>query len=511
MELLTGYGLGSVAIFTVLFILLVDLMHRRQRWTSRYPPGPVPLPVLGNLLQVDFNDMPYSLYKLRQRYGDVFSLQMAWRPMVVINGLKAVREVLVNCGEDTSDRPPMPFFQHLGLKPKSQGVVLAPYGPEWREQRRFSVSTLRNFGLGKKSLEQWVTDEAGHLCDTFADQAGRPFNPRTMLDKATCNVISSLIFAQRFEYEDPYLIRMLKLLEEALADVSGFFPEVLNTFPVLLRIPGLADKALKSNRNFMTMVDNLLTEHRRTWDPAQPPRDLTDAFLAEVEKAKGNPESSFNDENLRMVVADLFTAGMVTTSTTLYWALLLMILYPDVQSRVQQEIDEVIGQARSPEMADQVRMPYTNAVIHEVQRFGDIAPLNFPRITSRDVEVQGFLIPKGTTLIPNLSSVLKDETVWEKPLQFHPEHFLDAQGRFVKHEAFMPFSAGRRACLGEPLARMELFLFFTCLLQRFSFSVPDGQPRPSDHGVFGVPVAPSPYQLCAVISASRHTNSSPAL
>lgn len=152
---------------------------------------------------------------------------------------------------------------------------------------------------------------------------------------------------------------------------------------------------------------------------------------------------------------------------------------------------------RHPEMADQARMPFTNAVIHDVQRFADILPLGVPHKTSRDIEVQGFLIPKGTTLIINLSSVLKDETVWEKPLRFHPEHFLDAQGNFVKHEAFMPFSAGRRACLGEPLARMELFLFFTCLLQRFSFSVPAGQPRPSDHGVFGALTTPRPYQLCA--------------
>uniref|UniRef100_A0A8D2AQ35 Cytochrome P450 n=1 Tax=Sciurus vulgaris TaxID=55149 RepID=A0A8D2AQ35_SCIVU len=217
-----------------------------------------------------------------------------------------------------------------------------------------------------------------------------------------------------------------------------------------------------------------------------------------TELAKGNPESSFNDENLRMVVADLFTAGMVTTSATLAWALLLMILHPDVQRRVQQEIDEVIGQVRPPEMGDQACMPFTMAVIHEVQRFGDIVPLGVPHLTTRDIELQGFFIPKGTTLVTNLSSVLKDETVWERPLRFHPGHFLDAQGCFVKREAFMPFSAGRRACLGEPLARMELFLFFTCLLQRFTFSVPAGQPRPSDHGVFGAMVTPPPYQLCAV-------------
>ncbi|CAH6791263.1 cytochrome P450 2D20 [Phodopus roborovskii] len=499
MALLIGDGPWSVVIFTAIFLLLVDLMHRRKFWTARYPPGPMSLPGLGNLLQVDFENMPYSLYKLRQRYGDVFSLQMAWKPVVVINGLKAMREVLLNCGEDTADRPPMPIFNHLGYGHKSKGVVFAPYGPQWREQRRFSVSTMRDFGLGKKSLEQWVTEEAGHLCDAFTQEAGHPFNPSTLLNKSVCNVISSLIYAHRFDYEDPFFKWLLKTLQESFGEDSGFIAEVLNAVPVLLRIPGLPGKAFPKVTAFMDSLDKMLIEHKTTWDPAQPPRDLTDAFLAEMENAKGNPESSFNDENLRLVVADLFTAGMVTTSTTLSWALLLMILHPDVQSRVHQEIDNVIGQERLPQMADQARMPYTNAVIHEVQRFADIVPLNVPHMTSRDVEVQGFLIPKGTTLITNLSSVLKDETVWEKPLHFHPEHFLDAQGRFVKHEAFMPFSAGRRACLGEPLARMELFLFFTRLLQRFSFSVPTGQPRPSDHGVFTLPCIPIPYELCEVM------------
>lgn len=497
MRLLTGSELWPIAIFTVIFLLLVDLMHRRQRWTSRYPPGPVPWPVLGNLLQIDFQNMPAGFQKLRRRFGDLFSLQLAFESVVVLNGLPALREALVKYSEDTADRPPLHFNDQSGFGPRSQGVVLARYGPAWRQQRRFSVSTFRHFGLGKKSLEQWVTEEARCLCAAFADHSGFPFSPNTLLDKAVCNVIASLLFACRFEYDDSRFIRLLDLLKDTLEEESGFLPMLLNVFPMLLHIPGLLGKVFSGKKAFIAMLDELLTEHKVTWDPAQPPRDLTDAFLAEVEKAKGNPESSFNDENLRVVVADLFMAGMVTTSTTLTWALLFMILHPDVQCRVQQEIDEVIGQVRHPEMADQARMPFTNAVIHEVQRFADILPLGVPHKTSRDIEVQGFLIPKGTTLITNLSSVLKDETVWEKPLRFHPEHFLDAQGNFVKHEAFMPFSAGRRACLGEPLARMELFLFFTCLLQRFSFSVPEGQPRPSDYGVFGALTTPRPYQLCA--------------
>ncbi|XP_069346733.1 cytochrome P450 2D17-like isoform X3 [Eulemur rufifrons] len=447
MGLLTGDVLVPLALALAIFLFLVDLMHRRPRWAARYPPGPMAWPGLGNVLQVDFQDIAYSFGQLRRRFGDVYSLQLAWTPAVVLNGLEAVREALVKHNEDTADRPPSPISEHLG------------YGP---------------------------------------NAEARPFSPNALLNKAVGNVIASLTYGRRFEYDDRSFLRLMELVEKQHHQESGYLMQVVMAFPVLLRIPGLAGKVISAQKAVMALLDELVTEHRMTRDPAQPPRDLTDAFLAEVEKAKGNPNSSFNHENLRLVVAELFSAGMVTTSTTLAWALLLMILHPDVQRRVQQEIDEVIGKVRRPEMGDQAHMPFTTAVIHEVQRFADIVPLGLPHMTSRDIEVQGFLIPKGTTLFTNLSSVLKDEAVWEKPFRFHPEHFLDAQGRFVKPEAFMPFSAGRRTCLGEPLARMELFLFFTSLLQRFSFSVPPGHPRPSDHGVCNFLVTPSPYQLCAV-------------
>ncbi|KAF4008466.1 hypothetical protein G4228_020206 [Cervus hanglu yarkandensis] len=454
MGLLSGDTLGTLAVAVLIFSLLLDLMHRRSRWAARYPPGPTPLPVLGNLLQVDFEDPPPS-----------------------------------GAGPDLS---------HAHVPAPPPGVILARYGNAWREQRRFSLSTLRNFGLGKKSLEQWVTEEASCLCAAFADQAGRPFSPKDLLNKAVSNVIASLTFGCRFEYKDPRIVKLLDVTEDMLKEEASLVRQVVEAVPSLLRIRGLAAKLFPGQKAFMALIDELIAEQKMTRDPTQPPRHLTDAFLDEVKEAKGNPESSFSDGNLRLVVADLFSAGMITTSTTLAWALLLMILHPDVQRRVQQEIDEVIGQGRRPEMGDQALMPFTVAVVHEVQRFADIIPLGVPHMTSRDIELQGFHIPKGTTLITNLSSVLKDETVWEKPFRFHPEHFLDARGRFVKQEAFIPFSAGRRACLGEPLARMELFLFFTSLLQHFSFAVPAGQPRPSDHGVFAFLVTPGPYQLCAV-------------
>uniref|UniRef100_A0A8C6C417 Cytochrome P450 n=1 Tax=Monodon monoceros TaxID=40151 RepID=A0A8C6C417_MONMO len=474
--LLTGDTLATLAVAVAIFLLLVDQMHRHSRWAAHYPPGPMPLPGLGNLLQVNFQDPLLSFSQLRRRFGDVFSLQQAWTPVVVLNGLAAVREALVYRSQDNYDRPPATVYEHLGYGPRSEGVIL----------RRFSSSTLRNFGLGKKSLEQWVTEEASCLCAAFADQ------PQRLLNKAVSNVIASLTFGSRFEYNDLRILKLLDILEDGLKEEVGFVRQVLEAIPVLLRIPGLAARVFPGQRAFMVLIDELVIEHRVTRDRAQPPRDLTDAFLDEVE-VRGTPRAAS-----RLVVSDLFSAGVITTSATLAWALLLMILHPDVQReprRVQQEVDEVIGQVRQPEMGDQALVPFTMAVVHEVQCFGDIIALGLPHMTSRDIEVQGFLIPKGTTLITNLSSVPKDETIWKKPSHFHPEHFLDAQGRFVKQEALIPFSAG--TC--GPLACMERFLFFTSLLQHLSFSVPTGQPRPTGHGVFAFLVTPSPpYQLCAL-------------
>lgn len=234
-------------------------------------PGPVPVPGVGNLLQVDFRNMLESCRKLRGRFGDVFSLQLAWKHVVILNGLVAVREALVNHSEDTADRPPMPIYEHVGIGQHSRGVILAHYGLTWRELRRFSVSTLRNFGLGKKSLEQWVTEEAACLCAAFASQDGRPFSPNAFLNKATCNVIALLIYAHRFEYEDLRLNQLLRLLEDTMKEESGIVPQVLNAVPILLRIPGLPDKVFPGQKAFMDLLDELLTEHRMSWDPAQPP------------------------------------------------------------------------------------------------------------------------------------------------------------------------------------------------------------------------------------------------
>ncbi|RXN24292.1 Cytochrome family subfamily polypeptide 24 [Labeo rohita] len=174
-----------------------------------------------------------------------------------------------------------------------------------------------------------------------------------------------------------------------------------------------------------------------------------------------------------------------------------MIKYPEIQAKVQEEIDRVVGGSQQPSLSDKDNMPYTNAVIHEIQRIGNIIPINVVRATVEDTQIGEYSIPKGTIVTGSLTSVLFDESEWETPHSFNPGHFLDAEGKFRRRDAFLPFSLGKRVCLGEQLARMELFLFFSSLLQRFTFSPPAGV-EPSLDFKLGATHCPKPYELCAV-------------
>ncbi|XP_078278406.1 cytochrome P450 2D20-like isoform X2 [Rhinoraja longicauda] len=436
--MLRVFGVFPVlAVFCTVFALAFDLMKRRKK-CGNYPPGPRALPFLGNLLQVDLHNPHLSFAKLRKQYGDVMSLDFGWTNVVVLSGYKALKEALVKKSEDFADRPELPVYEKI-FKRFGEGIVFAKYGPWWKAQRKFALLTLKIFGLGKKSLELRIVEEAGFLNQAFEGEQGSPFDPRIPLTYANSNIICSIIFGDRFEYHDEWFLGFLHILEESFVLEGGFWGQ---------------------------------TKHI--------------------------PNTSFLESNLVGTLWSLFGAGTETTSTTLNWALLFMVLHPDVQSQVHEEIDRIIGNGRKPKLEDREEMPFTNAVIHETQRLGNIVPISLPHETYRDTEVMGYTIPKGTTIFPNITSALYDEDVWLTPREFNPGHFLNSDRMFVKPEAFIPFSAGHRVCLGEQLAKTELFIFFTSLLQHFTFFLPENEPRPNfREAKYGITLCPHPYRLCA--------------
>ncbi|KAM9316378.1 uncharacterized protein PAF06_007388 [Gastrophryne carolinensis] len=478
-----------VSIVVILFLANVYKNQKHQKYKNM-PPGPKPLPIIGNMLKINLKKPHESFTELSKTYGTVFTVQMAMENMVVLCGYDTIKDALINHDEELSDRPTTNVLAKIV---KGNGIIFAN-GENWKVMRRFSLSTLRDYGMGKKSIEDKISDEAVCLIEAFRSYKGRPFNNHTIINAAVANIIVYILLSRRFEYEDPKIQKLMRLINENIRLMGSPIVRLYNIFPFLMEmIPGGFKKIAENISQVQSFMRETFTKHRNELD-INDQRNLIDTFLAKQQEGKPESVKYFHDDNLTALVTNLFAAGMETTSTTLRWGILLMMKYPEIQKKVQDEIDQVIGTAQ-PRLEHRKQMPYTDAVIHEIQRFGDIAPGNVPHAASQDLTFRGYFIPKGTIVIPLLCSALKDEAYFQKPYEFYPEHFLDAHGNFKKNEAFIPFSIGKRSCAGENLAKMELFLFFTALLQAFRFQVPPGTVVDLTPAI-GFTNSPLPHEIC---------------
>uniref|UniRef100_A0A3B4ZCU0 Uncharacterized protein n=1 Tax=Stegastes partitus TaxID=144197 RepID=A0A3B4ZCU0_9TELE len=473
-----GWDFKTFLLFTIVFIITADIVRNRR--PVGFPPGPWAPPVVGNIFSIDFTRTHEVFTQLAEKYGDVYSLRIGKRWLVVLNRSEVLKEALVTQGDSVADRPHIPLIS----------------GHNWRQQRRFALSTLKYFGIGKKSLEPVILDEFTHCAEEFRSFKGKPFDPHLVTNNVVSNIMSSLVFGHRFEYSDEKFQNLLAMFDYGFRVQASIWAQLYNSFTGLMRwFPGPHHTVRQFWKKVKDFIREEMNEHKKTWDPSEP-RDYIDCYLNEIQTEKD--DNTFGEENLIVSVWDLFLAGSETTTTTLRWAFLYMAKYPEIQEKVQAETDRVIGQSRQPSMEDRANLPYTDAVIHEIQRMGNVVSLSLPHITNRDVQLGGYTVPKGVKIVPNLTSVLFDKNEWETPNTFNPGHFLNEEGKFVKRAAFIPFSAGKRLCLGENLARMELFLLFTSFMQNFTFSMPAGV-KPSMDFHFGVILVPKDYEISIIL------------
>ncbi|KAM5164352.1 cytochrome P450 2K1-like [Mantella aurantiaca] len=417
---------------------------------------------------------------------------MGSKQIVVLAGYETVKDALVNYAEEFGGRGKTKIFQNMD---KDLGVAHSR-GENWKVMRRFTLTTLRDFGMGKSLIEEKIIEECSYLSKSFESLKGKPFDNTMIINSAVANIIVSILLGHRMDYDDSQFRRLMSLTSENITLLGSLMVGIYNVFPFLGFLPGSHKTVMKNVEEMCEYVTQTFINNLKNIDENDQ-RSFIDAFLVRQKEDAGSPNSYFHNENLTRLVRNLFSAGMETTSTTLRWGLLLMLKYPAIQEKVQQEISKVIGLAQ-PMYSHRVQMPYTNAVIHEIQRFADVVPLSVPHETTRDVTFKGYFIPKETYVIPLLSSVLRDKTQFEKQDEFYPNHFLDSHGNFIKKEAFLPFSAGRRVCAGENLARMELFIFFASLLQKFTFHVPPGVSDIELIPNIGFINMPKQYHICAV-------------
>ncbi|XP_069130188.1 cytochrome P450 2B11-like [Argopecten irradians] len=488
---LLSFNTVTVAIVVVLLILLVS---RSLQWPANLPPGPTGYPIIGCLPMLKNRNLLDVFRELRGKYGDVFCLKIGPKYTVVINGSEALKEAFVKHADDFSDRPGG-YITEVILKNKGFG---GSSGERWKRTRTFSLSTLRDFGFGRRSLESRLQEEVTAYVDAIEKLNGKPHDLKDLTVQAISNNICSITFGNRYEYSDEKFKRLISLFADnfRLVATAG---AVMN-YPWVRLLPGDVFNIKQIINNFdkiMAFVTGHIEEHRSSLDENSP-RDFIDAFLVEQQK-HGMEDSVFDDMNLTVVVMALFTAGTDTTATMIRWAILYLIHNKPIQDKLRQEILTVVGTSRLPSLADKPALPYYEAFITEVLRMGNIAPLAVPHGAKKDIHFRGMVIPNGSMIIPLLDSVMTDSEMFENPYKFEPERFLGKDGQLNgKEKNVIAFSLGRRVCLGESLARMELFLFLTSLLQRFEFLPESPDKLPSFDSTLGLVRASKDYSCRAV-------------
>lgn len=264
--------------------------------------------------------------------------------------------------------------------------------------------------------------------------------------------------------------------------------------PALRFIPpfrGAYLRVLEVVKVILGVLEKIINEHKEGFDEENI-RDVIDEFLKHM---KHKEHDSFHDRQLLQFIRDLFVAGSETTSSTLRWSFLCLALYPHFQEKLFKEITNVIGESGTPSMNHRDKMPYMRAFIHEIMRHRTLVIVAIPHRTTENVSLAGYRIPKNTAVVPNIWAVHNNPEYFVNPSKFEPERFLDEEGKFVTDPHVIPFSIGPRYCLGEQLARMEIFLFLTSIVQKFHIVADKEKPLPSLDGGCMLGLLESPHQF----------------
>uniref|UniRef100_A0A1I8FYX5 Cytochrome P450 n=1 Tax=Macrostomum lignano TaxID=282301 RepID=A0A1I8FYX5_9PLAT len=451
-------------VITVIVGLLAALLGRHliRRLKRR---GPIGLPILGSLPYMMYRavtDRQFRWYlfvdEMRKAYGEVISLVIGTQEFVVISGYNKIKAAFVDRADVFSQRPNHPFYQIVA---EGRGLLFSE-GPLWQDQRRFALRVLRDFGLGRSLSEQQIQTEAQELARHLSDYNGQETDVKSHITKAVVNVIAGLVFAQRSGYEDPKLEEFLehtKALTQAGLDtvLMVFFPQL----PIsLTSLSPSSNRILQSERWVMDYCWDKIQDISRNYDKSSEPICFVEAYLREQRMRQASGEGdvgSFDNRQLIRTVSDLYVAGSDTTATTLRWALLYCCFHPELQEACHIEISTVIGD-REVSMKDKRSLHKVQAFLDETQRMANLVPMSVEHRAAKHSTAQSVLSSYGPGAIPGAARVQ------------HPNRFLDLEtGTYKPSEYLIPFSVGKRSCLGETLARMELFLFFVTLLQKFRF------------------------------------------
>ncbi|XP_043930120.1 cytochrome P450 1B1-like [Protopterus annectens] len=494
-----GGQVQPALVFSFVFLFLLEAcLWVSNVMNKRSPPGPFAWPVVGNAMQL--GHLPHLTFcKLAQKYGNIFQIRLGRHNIIVLNGESTIRQALIRQSTEFAGRPKFASFQIIS---GGKSMAFGGYNSLWKSQRRIAHSVLRAFSTAnadtKKLFEQHVCAEAVDLIKVFMQlgEHGQYFNPSHEFSVAAANVICALCFGKRYSHDDVEFRALLSRNDKFGKTVSA--GSLVDTLPWLQAFPNPIRNIYESfkelNTEFFNFVKNKVTQHRQTYNP-DVTRDMSDAIITLVEHGTGKSHGLTRDY-VEATVTDILGAGQDTSSTALTWIILLLIKYPNIQNRLQEEIDKVIGRERLPTLEDCKRLPHLEAFIYETLRFTSFVPVTIPHATTANVVIDGFEIPKDTVVFINQWSVNHDEKKWKDPGTFNPSRFLDDNGSIDKDlvNSVMIFSLGKRRCIGDQLSRLQIFLFTSILLQQCTFQANPSEKLTMDC-ISGLAVKPQPFTV----------------
>lgn len=502
MELLAAFwGVltnSTVLLGFLIFTLFVVLRYVLVDRSNGLPPGPrFRFPLVGNMYAVE-PDMRKFLRRFRKRYGDIYSLYLGNKLVIIIAGYDNLREAFVKNADTFSDRPK--GTDMMSAIAKGLGVVNTD-GDLWKEHRKFSLTTLRNFGMGRSFLEDRIQFEVQLLLKAFQSKGNNAFDPEQLLYMSISNVMCSLSFGGHFQHDDARFGEMLRRFQINFQNIG--MSAIGSFIPQLAYLPGDMFKIKETLHNADVVygwLREFVNEHLVNFDENNV-NNFASAFIKEMKQQEASEkETTFTVEQLVHLLGDFFVAGTETTSNLLRWMLVYLVNYPDIQEQLFNDISDAVGNERLPSLQDKPKLPLVDAFTEECLRHANLSLTSLGHATSRDVTFHGYLIPREATILADIDSVNIDKSVWEDPEVFRPQRFIDESGSLQKPEEFMPFFIGRRSCLGESLARMELFLFLSAIVQNFKISAPPGADFSLDAlDNFGLTHTPKPYYVLAAL------------
>ena len=449
------------------------------------------------IFRFNANSAPHErLTEMVKKHGDVFTIKRGRETIIFVNSISAAKEALENRGNDFAGRASSTAFNLVtkgGL-----GVVYSDFGQTWKLQHRIMSLAMQVYREAV-SFEDKICSEADALAERFTDAMKEPFDPKYKIYVAVVNTFCAILSGNRYKINDPEFYEIVEL-NNRLRKISNK-GEILDIFPFLRYFPVELINDINEVTSFRDrLFKRKLQEHRSTLSDTNI-RDLTDAFLKAVsdvcsEKSRIQPEE-VTDDNLIVLMMEIFLAGVDTVSASLSWALLFLTSNPHVQTKLHQELDDVIGRNCPPCLSDRSRLPYFEAVIRETLRITTPLPMSIPHKAVTNSKIQGFTIPKDSSVVFNFWSIHHDASQWDNPDEFKPERFIDAGGklRSLSSMSYLPFGRGPRACLGQSLAMSDLFLFLSRLVHEFRFCVPPGSDPHSIQGASGVVREPKPFRI----------------